>query len=50
VAPPGMQPAVNPFVSVLTINSFSDFLLANLYIGAFYYLTYFLVGGIFPLI
>jgi acyl-CoA reductase-like NAD-dependent aldehyde dehydrogenase len=36
--------------TIFQLTSFSDFLLANLYIGAFYYLTYFLVGGIFPLI
>lgn len=45
VAPPGMEPALNPFVSVITIRSFSDFVLANLYVGVFYYLTYFIVGG-----
>jgi hypothetical protein len=45
VSPPGMSPATNPFVSVLNIQSFEDFLLATLYIGIFYYLVYFLVGG-----
>jgi hypothetical protein len=49
VAPPGMQPAANPFVEVINIQTFKDFLLANLYIGAFYFLTYFLVGGNCPL-
>ena len=45
VSAPGMSQATNAFVSVLPIASFHDFLLANLYIGLFYFMTYFLVGG-----
>ena len=43
---PGMsQPATNPFVSVLEIHTFQDFLLATLYVGVFYYMIYFVIGG-----
>jgi len=45
VAPPGMQPATNPFVSVMEINTFQDFVLANVYVGIFYYFTYIVIGG-----
>jgi hypothetical protein len=48
MAPPGMQAAHNPFVEVISINSLHDFLLATLYIGLFYFLIYFLVGGTPP--
>jgi hypothetical protein len=41
---PGLQPISNPFVEVLHIESFTDFLVANLYVGGFYYALY-LVGG-----
>lgn len=44
VAPPGMQAASNPFVEVIRIDSWQDFLLANLYIGGFYYALYLVVG------
>jgi hypothetical protein len=44
-APPGMKPALNPFVEVITIESFQDFILANVYIGLFYYSLFFIAGG-----
>ncbi len=40
-----MKPASNAFVSVLTIETFNDFVLANVYVGIVYYLLYFVVGG-----
>lgn len=44
-APPGMKPALNPFVEVINIESFQDFVLANVYVGLFYYSLFFLAGG-----
>lgn len=44
-APPGMKPALNPFVEVITIESFQDFILANVYVGLFYYSLFFIAGG-----
>lgn len=43
---PHLQPIDNPFVSVIPIHSFNDFLWAFLYISIFYYSTYFIVGGL----
>lgn len=43
---PHLPPIENPFVSVLRIENFDQFLWANLFVGLFYYLTYFIVGGI----
>ena len=45
VSIPGMQPISNPFVEVLHIENFTDFLYANLYVGGFYYLLYLGVGS-----
>jgi hypothetical protein len=45
VAPPGMKAATNPFVSVMEIETFQDFILANIYIGFFYYITFIAIGG-----
>ena len=45
VAPPGMQPAINPFVTVMEIDTFQDFVLANVYVGIFYFFTYIVIGG-----
>ncbi len=44
-APPGMKPALNPFVEVINIESFQDFVLANVYVGLFYYSLFFIAGG-----
>lgn len=49
-APPGMQGGLNPFVEVIRIETVTDFLLSNIYIGVFYYFTFLFVGGIFSLI
>ena len=38
---------MNPFVSVLEINSFQDFLIANVYVGIFHYFNYIAIGGIY---
>jgi hypothetical protein len=46
VSIPGMNPIQNPYVEVLHIETFTDFLYANLYIGLFYYALYFVVAGI----
>jgi hypothetical protein len=43
--PPGMLPADNPFVSVIHIETFKDFLLSNLYIGIFYYSVFLIAGS-----
>lgn len=48
VSIPGMQPINNPFVEVLHIENFTDFLYANLYVGGFYYILYLGVGGTAP--
>jgi len=42
---PGMKPISNPFVEVLHIETFTDFIYANLYVGGFYYLLYLIAGG-----
>jgi hypothetical protein len=47
---PGMKPISNPFVEVLHIETFNDFLIANLYIGGFYYALYLVGGGMMTLI
>lgn len=40
-------PAIeNPFVHVLPINNWNEFIWSSLFVGFFYYLTYFIVGGI----
>jgi len=48
-APPGMQAAANPFVSVLNIQTWQEFLLSNVYVGIFHYFNYLAIGGIFQL-
>jgi len=44
-APPGMQAGLNPFVEVIHIETLTDFMLTNLYIGIFYYFTFLFFGG-----
>ena len=41
-----MQPISNPFVEVLHIETWTDFLYANLYVGGFYYVLYLVAGTI----
>ena len=43
---PYLPPIENPFVNVLPIHNFTEFLWATLFVGIFYYVTYFIVGGI----
>jgi hypothetical protein len=46
-APPGLQAGLNPFVEVIHIETVTDFLLTNLYIGIFYYFSFLVFGGAF---